>query len=99
MRRQDAFHGRLPLRLESAAIVQDEIQNHGGGTMNRTWLAAAVGAASLAAAFGTAHAQQTVKIGMPLTLSGQFADAASQMLNLSLIHISEPTRLLSISYA
>ena len=49
--------------------------------MNRTWLAAAVGAASLAAAFGTAHAQQTVKIGMPLTLSGQFADAASQMLN------------------
>src|SRR5678815_4331373 len=26
-------------------------------------------------------AQQTVKIGMPLTLSGQFADAASQMLN------------------
>ncbi len=28
-----------------------------------------------------AHAQQTVKIGMPLTLSGQFADAANQMLN------------------
>src|SRR5690242_21407180 len=26
-------------------------------------------------------AQQTVKIGMPLTLSGQFADAAAQMLN------------------
>ena len=38
-------------------------------------------AASLAAAFGTAQAQQPVKIGMPLTLSGQFADAASQMLN------------------
>src|SRR5512145_1877466 len=38
-------------------------------------------AAALAAAFGSAHAQQTVKIGMPLTLSGQFADAASQMLN------------------
>ena len=37
-------------------------------------------AAALAAAFGSAHAQ-TVKIGMPLTLSGQFADAASQMLN------------------
>ena len=49
--------------------------------MKRTWLAAALGAASLAAAFGTAHAQQSVKIGMPLTLSGQFADAASQMLN------------------
>ena len=49
--------------------------------MKRTWFAAALGAASLAAAFGTAHAQQTVKIGMPLTLSGQFADAASQMLN------------------
>jgi len=29
----------------------------------------------------TAYAQQTVKIGMPLTLSGQFADAANQMLN------------------
>ena len=38
-------------------------------------------AAALAAAFASAHAQQTVKIGMPLTLSGQFADAASQMLN------------------
>src|SRR5205809_2332469 len=38
-------------------------------------------AAALAAAFGTAQAQQTVKIGMPLTLSGQFADAANQMLN------------------
>src|SRR4249920_3547185 len=42
-------------------------------------------AAALAAAFGAtgaAHAQQQpVKIGMPLTLSGQFADAASQMLN------------------
>src|ERR1041384_3212698 len=37
--------------------------------------------AALAAAFGTAQAQQTVKIGMPLTLSGQFADAANQMLN------------------
>ena len=38
-------------------------------------------AAALAAMFGAAHAQQTVKIGMPLTLSGQFADAAAQMLN------------------
>jgi len=38
-------------------------------------------AAALATAFGAAQAQQTVKIGMPLTLSGQFADAASQMLN------------------
>src|SRR5438477_10001792 len=38
-------------------------------------------AAALAAAFGTAQAQRTVKIGMPLTLSGQFADAANQMLN------------------
>ena len=27
------------------------------------------------------HAQQTVKIGMPLELSGQFADTANQMLN------------------
>src|SRR5205809_1255493 len=38
-------------------------------------------ATAIAAAFGSAHAQQTVKIGMPLTLSGQFADAANQMLN------------------
>ena len=37
-------------------------------------------AAALAAPL-TAGAQQPVKIGMPLTLSGQFADAASQMLN------------------
>jgi len=36
-------------------------------------------AAALAATAATA--QQTVKIGMPLTLSGQFADAANQMLN------------------
>src|SRR5688500_20288323 len=38
-------------------------------------------AAALAAAFSPALAQQPIKIGMPLTLSGQFADAASQMLN------------------
>src|SRR5262245_55103793 len=37
-------------------------------------------ASALALAFGAAQAQ-TVKIGMPLTLSGQFADAANQMLN------------------
>jgi branched-chain amino acid transport system substrate-binding protein len=37
-------------------------------------------AAALTALFGSANAQQTVKIGMPLTLSGQFADAANQML-------------------
>jgi branched-chain amino acid transport system substrate-binding protein len=36
--------------------------------------------AAVALAFN-AHAQQTVRIGMPLTLSGQFADAANQMLN------------------
>src|SRR6476646_11613055 len=38
---------------------------------------------AVAAAFAAsaASAQQTVKIGMPLTLSGQFADAANQMLN------------------
>ena len=38
-------------------------------------------AAAIAAAFGSAHAQQTVKIGMVLTLSGQFADAGNQLLN------------------
>ena len=40
-------------------------------------------AIAVAAAFAAsaAFAQQTVKIGMPLTLSGQFADAANQMLN------------------
>src|SRR5258706_8534724 len=44
--------------------------------MLRTSFAVAVAFASF-----SAHAQQTVKIGMPLTLSGQFADAANQMLN------------------
>jgi len=38
----------------------------------------AVAAAFLATA---AHAQQTVKIGMVLTTSGQFADAGNQLLN------------------
>jgi branched-chain amino acid transport system substrate-binding protein len=37
-------------------------------------------AAAIAAAF-PAHAQQTVKIGLVMTLSGQFADAATQMDN------------------
>jgi branched-chain amino acid transport system substrate-binding protein len=40
----------------------------------------AMAVAAALAASGT-YAQQTVKIGMPLTLSGQFADAANQMLN------------------
>src|SRR5436190_20228348 len=39
-----------------------------------------IATAACALAFA-AHAQQSIKIGMPLTLSGQFADAASQMLN------------------
>src|SRR6267154_192438 len=43
--------------------------------MKKLLLAAALTAAS------TAIAQAPVKIGMPLTLSGQFADAANQMLN------------------
>jgi branched-chain amino acid transport system substrate-binding protein len=38
-------------------------------------------AAALAAAFGTAHAQQTIKIGLVLSASGQFADAAAQLDN------------------
>jgi branched-chain amino acid transport system substrate-binding protein len=38
-------------------------------------------AASLALAFGSAHAQQTVKIGLVLSSSGQFADAAAQLDN------------------
>src|ERR1041385_6876355 len=38
-------------------------------------------ASAMLAAAAAAHAQGTVKIGMPLTLSGQFADAANQMLN------------------
>jgi len=38
-------------------------------------------AGALAAAFGTANAQQTIKIGLILTSSGQFADAAAQMDN------------------
>src|SRR5262245_1986724 len=47
--------------------------------MTRTLFASAIAAAFAAA--GAAHAQQgPVKVGMPLTLSGQFADAAAQML-------------------
>jgi branched-chain amino acid transport system substrate-binding protein len=38
-------------------------------------------AASLALAFGSAHAQQTVKIGLVLSSSGQFADAGAQLDN------------------
>jgi branched-chain amino acid transport system substrate-binding protein len=48
--------------------------------MIRTSLAAAFCAASLAAALPV-HAQQTVKIGLVLTLSGQFADAGNQLDN------------------
>ena len=38
-------------------------------------------AATLSAAFATAHAQQPIKIGVVLTLSGQFADAGNQLDN------------------
>jgi branched-chain amino acid transport system substrate-binding protein len=38
-------------------------------------------AAALAAAFGTAHAQQSIKIGLVLSSSGQFADAGAQLDN------------------
>src|SRR5687767_7366756 len=41
----------------------------------------AIIATALAAAFGTAHAQQTIKIGLILSSSGQFADAAAQLDN------------------
>src|SRR5688572_4228832 len=37
--------------------------------------------AALGAAFGAAHAQQPIKIGVVLTLSGQFADAGNQLDN------------------
>jgi len=47
--------------------------------MIRTCLAAALGAAALAAV--PAHAQGTVRIGLVLTLSGQFADAGNQLDN------------------
>jgi len=38
-------------------------------------------AAALATAFGAAHAQQTIKIGLVLSSSGQFADAGAQLDN------------------
>ena len=38
-------------------------------------------AAAIAAAFGSAHAQQPIKIGLVLSSSGQFADAAAQLDN------------------
>jgi len=48
--------------------------------MKRSWLAAALCAAALAAA-PAAHAQGTIRIGLVLTLSGQFADAGNQIDN------------------
>ena len=38
-------------------------------------------AAAIAAAFGIAHAQQPIKIGLVLSSSGQFADAGAQLDN------------------
>ena len=43
--------------------------------------AALLGAAALIAVAAPASAQDTVKIGIILSLSGQFADAGAQMLN------------------
>ena len=48
--------------------------------MKRSWLAAALCAAALATA-PAAHAQGTIRIGVVLTLSGQFADAGNQIDN------------------
>src|SRR3954471_17395864 len=48
--------------------------------MERIWLAAALCAAALATA-PAAHAQGTIRIGVVLTLSGQFADAGNQIDN------------------
>ena len=63
--------------------------------MRKTLLGLA-SAAALIAASTAASAQGTIKVGLIMTLSGQFADAGIQMRNgvqtLSLIHISEPTR-------
>jgi branched-chain amino acid transport system substrate-binding protein len=47
----------------------------------RKTLAALLSAAALAAGAATAHAEDTVKVGIILSLSGQFADAGAQMLN------------------
>ena len=48
--------------------------------MRRT-LGAFCGAAALLLAVSSAHAQQTVRVGMILPYSGQFADPAAQMDN------------------
>src|SRR4051812_27336365 len=48
--------------------------------MIRPWLGAGFCAAALAAALPV-HAQGTVRIGLVLTLSGQFADAGNQVDN------------------
>ena len=50
--------------------------------MNRTLWAGGLAAALISAVFApTALAQQTVKIGLIMTYSGQFADPAAQMDN------------------
>jgi branched-chain amino acid transport system substrate-binding protein len=55
--------------------------NHPGRKFMRKSLVGVLSAAALLAAGSSAGAQGTVKIGMILSLSGQFADAGAQLLN------------------
>jgi branched-chain amino acid transport system substrate-binding protein len=52
-------------------------------------LAALLGATALLATVASAGAQETVKVGLILTLSGQFADAGIQMQNGALTYIKQ----------
>src|SRR3954471_10771972 len=55
----------------------------------RKSLAALLGATALLATVASAGAQETVKVGLILTLSGQFADAGIQMQNGALTYIKQ----------
>src|SRR5262245_10870805 len=69
--------GRAKLTTRGAAITVEDIRR----TRMHKLLIGLGGAASVMFAAAPAHAQGTVKIGLPLTYSGQFADAATQMDN------------------
>src|SRR5437773_10666068 len=69
----------------SSGGKSDYVSCGGGNPMNRHF---AVIFAALAVAF-PAHAQQTVKIGLIMPYSGQFADTATQMDNAIKLYVKE----------
>ena len=75
--RQQAHRGRP--EAKARARGRNRARNLGleSATLRRREMKKLLIAAALAAGFGAAHAQQTVKIGLVLSPSGQFADAGA----------------------